>query len=162
MGPMQLFVGGCSLTFETQGSWDVGEGWDDAGLHDLHGVYLEAASAAVMLHLTVLSINRCLQTADGLVALLREQVWGSAPFDIAVESDECRLSVAGTFVVDGERVVREWFVTGGRSLVNAAMVGSKDDVDAWTSAGAQLLATLEITPPSAFGSPEGNQQKAGL
>jgi hypothetical protein len=107
-------------------SIDVGTEWvvdemDPAASEQL-GAYVRSVAHGVYLNVRGQSAGKHPLTSDGMLALLREQNWASAPFD-EWSATENGLSIAlGTFEtvdMNGE-VVIEVFITDGKHVANFA------------------------------------------
>jgi hypothetical protein len=112
----------------------------------LHGIHLVGSHA--QLHVRAFSTNAAELSSSGLLAFLREQVWGSKPFDESVASKGGFTVVAGTFDTNQSeqfRFVREWFITDGERLANVALSGTREAVDASVDSAEQLVASLQFS-----------------
>jgi hypothetical protein len=102
-----------------------------------HGVYLDVRAQEAGGHAL---------TAEGLLALLREQSWASPPFDEWTVTAGPLSIVGGTFetVGMGGEVVLEVFVTDGRSVANLAGPGERSVITAVTPAVQRLAGTVRF------------------
>ncbi len=105
------------------------------------GFYLNVRSQAAGVHPL---------TRDGLVALLREQQWASAPFDEWTSDSGTQVSAGGVFETEGMRgeVVLEVFVTDGHVVVNFAGPADRAVLAAALPAVRRLITTLRFEAPS--------------
>jgi hypothetical protein len=144
---MRVAVAGHNLAVETSDEWVIDEPWSDAPFQEGHGVYLRSVAHGPQIRLRAWSRGDNELTEEGLLGLLREQEAASGPFDEAVYAIGGLIVVAGTFTtaVD-DHVVREYFVTDGSSLANAAMPGSRDQMRAAHASAMQLVGSIRFEP----------------
>lgn len=85
-------------------------------------------------------------TETGLGAVLREQSWGSTPFDTWSLHEGALTVVAGTFATTGMNgeAVLEVYVTDGTYLVNLAGPAPREIIQAGTPAVQRLVRTLRL------------------
>lgn len=144
LGPMRVEVAGQSVWLETGGDWVVAPGWEERRLQETHGLYLRSDAHGAELHVRRQGCAGPL-TSAGLRQLLSEQRWASPPYDEACTVDEGRVIVAGTFdMADDDRVVREWYVTDGRSLASVAMPGGRAVLRDALPSAERLVATIRF------------------
>jgi hypothetical protein len=110
------------------------------------GLFLRSAEHGVYMNVRVQEAGGHPLTKEGLIALLREQSWASAPFDEWVTTAGGITVVGGTFetVGMGGEVVLEVFVTDGRSVVNVAGPGERAVIAAVTPSVQRLVGTLRF------------------
>jgi hypothetical protein len=144
---MRVAIAGHHISVETSDEWDVAEGWTDPAAQQLHGVYLRSASSDAQINVRALpgTMGRHGLTLEGLIALLREQNWARGPFDEVRTVVGNLIVVAGTFEMNRkDLVVREYFVSDGVRLANAAMPGPRESVAAAQSSADRLVLTLRF------------------
>ncbi|MEO7112124.1 MAG: hypothetical protein ABI183_16895 [Polyangiaceae bacterium] len=103
---------------------DLGTEWvvdeiDPAASEQL-GIYIRSVAHGVYLNVRRQSAGQQPLTPDGMLALLREQNWASAPFDEWSATESGLIIIGGTFEtvdMNGE-VVIEVFITDGKSVAN--------------------------------------------
>lgn len=108
------------------------------------GVYLRSTAHGVYFNVRSQNAGRHPLTTDGMLALLREQNWGAAPFDVWTETSGDLIIVGGTFDTVGMNgeVVLEVFVTDGRDVANLAGPGVRERISAVTPAVRELARSL--------------------
>jgi hypothetical protein len=132
------------LSIEPAGEWVADEMPEETLA--AHGLYLRSIDHGVYLNVRAQDGADHPLTPEGLLALLREQAWASAPFDEWTTSSGPVDIVAGTFetVGMGGEVVLETFLTDGRRLANIAGVGERAAIRAVTPAARRLARTLRF------------------
>jgi hypothetical protein len=132
------------LSIEASPEWAADE-MDPKVVAEL-GVYLRSTEHGVYLNLRGQSAGAHPLTREGMVALLHEQNWASAPFDEWVITSGPLAMAGGTFetVGMGGEVVLEVFVTDGRFVANAAAPGDRAVIAAVTPAVQRLASTLRF------------------
>jgi hypothetical protein len=113
---------------------------------DEFGLYLRSTEHGVYLNVRPEEAGGHPLTPDGILALLREQNWASAPFDEWAASSGTLSIVGGTFetVGMGGEVVLEIFATDGRRVANLAGPGERAAITAVTPAAQRLASTLRF------------------
>jgi hypothetical protein len=113
---------------------------------ELHGLYLLSRKHGVYFNVRAHGIGQHPLTRDGLLALLREQSWASAPFDEWVATSGPLTLVGGTFetVGMGGEVVLEVFVTDGHRVANLAGPGERAVIAAVTPSVRDLAGALRF------------------
>ena len=111
-----------------------------------YGLYLRSTEHGVYFTVRAQGAGAHPLTREGLVALLREQSWASAPFDEWVTSSGPLTIVGGTFetVGMGGEVVLEVFVTDGHVVANLAGPGERAVITAVTPSVQRLASTLRF------------------
>jgi hypothetical protein len=143
---VRVDVGG--LTVETAGEWEIVPGWGDPSVARLQDLVLRSVSHGTTVNVRSQAAGDHELTNAGLLALLRDQQWASRPLDEVSKVVGNLTIVAGTFKMAGEkRLVREFFVTDGRALANAAIVGTSDEIAAVAPSAERLLATAHFNEP---------------
>jgi hypothetical protein len=144
---VQVDVGG--LTLDTAGEWEVVPGWGARPVARVHDLVMRSVAHGTVLNVRSQGAGDNDLTNAGLLNLLREQQWASRPFDEASTVVGQLTIVAGTFkMADDKRLVREFFVTDGRALANAAVVGTSAEIDTLTQSVVRLLATARFAEPA--------------
>ena len=118
----------------------------DPKVVDALGVYLRSRVHGVYLNVRGQSVGDHPLTTEGLLAVLREQNWASAPFDEWVVASGALTIVGGTFEtlgMDGE-VVLEVFATDGRIAANLAGPGERAVIAAVTPSVQRLGRSLRF------------------
>ncbi len=110
----------------------------------IHGVYLRSIVYRLQIHVRTQPAGEHALTLRGLFAMLRDQQWASLPFDETTRTIGSLILVAGTFEMQRDEVVREFFITDGRSLANAALPGTRADVAAAAAAAERLVASIRF------------------
>lgn len=120
----------------------------EPGTVDRFGLYLRSAELGVYLNVRAQEAGGHPLTSEGLVALLREQSWASAPFDEWVATSGELTVVGGTFETTGMggEVVLEVFVSDGRAVANLAGPGERAVIAAVTPSVQRLASTLRFVP----------------
>ena len=118
----------------------------DPKVADQLGVYLRSAAYGVYLNVRGQSAGDHPLTAEGLLALLRDQQWASAPFDAWIAADGPLTMVGGTFetVGMGGEVVIEVFATDGRFVANLAGPGERGVIAAVSPSVQRLARSLRF------------------
>jgi hypothetical protein len=113
---------------------------------EVHGLYLRSSKHGVYFNVRAQGAGQHPLTQDGLLALLREQNWGAAPFDEWVATAGTLALVGGTFetVGMGGEVVLEVFVTDGHQVANLAGPGERSVIAAVTPSVQRLALTLRF------------------
>lgn len=111
-----------------------------------HGLYLRSVEHGVYFNVRGQESGGHPLTTGGLMALLREQNWASAPFDEWGITSSLLTLVGGTFeTVDmGGEVVLEVFVTDGRFIANIVGPGDRMVIAAVTPAVQRLAGSLHF------------------
>jgi hypothetical protein len=108
---MRTSLPGCGFSMNLGGEWRVSDGWSDAPLQRLHGVYFRHGDG-LQIHV-VKHVGVVPRSIDDLKALLGQQNWASAPYDeVVVEGDPTMASAL--FKMLPRDIVLEGFVTNGR------------------------------------------------
>ena len=112
---------------------------------DSFGVYLRSKEHGVYLNVRAQSAGDHPLDAEGLLALLREQNWGSPPSDEWTTSGSITV-VGGTFETTdmGGEVVLEVFASDGRAVANLAAPGERAAIVAVIPAVRRLVTTLRF------------------
>lgn len=136
------------LTLETADEWEMVPGWGDPSVARLQDLVLRSVSHGTALNVRSQAAGGRELTNAGLLGLLRDQQWASRPFDeLSTVVGPLRI-VAGTFKMAAEkRLVREFFVTDGRALANAAIVGTREEIATVAQSAERLLATAVFDDP---------------
>ena len=118
----------------------------EPGTVDRFGLYLRSAEHGVYINVRAQEAGVHPLTREGLVALLREQGWASAPFDEWVATSGEMTVVGGTFETAGMggEVVLEVFVTDGHAVANLAGPGERAVIAAATPSVRRLANTLRF------------------
>jgi len=124
---------------------DTADEWVTGVSSEIHGVGLRSVAFGIEIHVRTQPPYEHELTQRGLLALLRDQQWASRPFDETTRVVGSLIVVAGTFEMQGDEVVREFFITDGRSLANAAMPGKRAHVAAAAQAAERLVASIRFT-----------------
>jgi hypothetical protein len=113
------------LSFDPSTEW-VADEMDPKAVESF-GIYLRSSEHGVYVNVRAQEAGGHPLTAEGLLALLREQNWASAPFNEWTVTAGPLTIVGGTFetVGMGGEVVLEVFVTDGRSVANLAGPGER-------------------------------------
>lgn len=113
---------------------------------DSYGLYLRSTEHGVYLNVRAQGAGQHPLTREGMVAILHEQNWASAPFDEWSATDGPLTIVGGTFetVGMGGEVVLEVFVTDGRFVANLAGPGERAVIAAVIPSVQQLAGTLRF------------------
>lgn len=113
---------------------------------ELHGLYVRSRKHGVYFNIRAQGAGPHPLTRDGLLALLREQNWASAPFDEWVATSGTLTLVGGTFetVGMGGEVVLEVFVTDGHAVANLAGPGERTVIAAVTPAVQRLAGSIRF------------------
>ncbi|MBK8998064.1 MAG: hypothetical protein IPM35_20260 [Myxococcales bacterium] len=132
------------LSIEPTADW-VADEMPEETLDEL-GLYLRSTEHGVYLNVRAEGVVHHPLTTDGLLALLCEQNWASAPFDEWTTSSGPISIVGGTFETEGMggEVVLEIFLTDGRRVANLAGVGERTAILAVTPAARRLALTLRF------------------
>lgn len=141
---MRIAIAGQGVSFELGDDWRVEPPWDDALVQRDHGMNLRHVSLGAELHLRGWSLG----TPDprGMLALIAEQRWPLPRFDEETRAEHGIHWAAATWEAP-PWIVREWFLTDGRSIANAALLGrNRTAVRAAADAANQLLLTARFTP----------------
>lgn len=131
-------------------SIDLGEEWlpDEraAELIEDYGVDVRSKTHLIYLNLRRHGAGDHALDAKGLLGILREQNWASAPFNEWTLKSDGLVAVGGTFdtVGMGGEVVTEIFVTDGTSVANLAGVGERSVMALVTPAAQALVKTLRF------------------
>lgn len=141
---MRTSLAGNGFSIDLGGEWAVSEGWSDASLQHVHGVYLRHR-AGLQLHVRRHD-GLAPRTIEGLRAMLLEQNWASPPYAEVIVDGHPKLASA-LFNMLARDVVLEGFVTDGRGLANFAMPGPSDVVIATRPAAEMLLRSLRFEMP---------------
>jgi len=123
---------------------DTADEWVVGLSSEIHGVFLRSVAYGVELHVRTQPAGDHELTPRGLLVMLRDQQWASPPFDETTRVVGSLIVVAGTFEMQRDEVVREFFITDGRSLANAAMPGKRADVAAAAPGAERLVASLRF------------------
>jgi hypothetical protein len=143
---MRIAVAGHAIVLDAADEWSIAPGWEDPSLQETLGVYLCSFEHGVQLHVRAQGSGPFPLTKDGLIELLHDQQWASRPFDEAHTVDGNMAIVAGTFDMDEDQIIREWFVTDGRSLANVAMPLKRARSSAVLASAERLVSTLRFQP----------------
>jgi len=132
------------LSLDAAAEWIADE--MDPKAADSFGLYLRSAEHGVYLNVRAQDAGGHPLTAEGLLALLREQSWASAPFDEWTATSGPLTIVGGTFetVGMGGEVVLEVFVTDGHLVANLAAPGERAVIAAVTPSVQRLAGTLRF------------------
>ena len=138
---MLVAISGHALQLDA-GDWLVEDGWHDAAVQEQHGIYLRRGGA--QLHVRSFNVLEDL-TPKGLLAHLREQKWASRPFEEKTFTVGTLTVVAGTFATHRENeLVREFFVTDGRRVANAALTGTRDALADSLASAERVVASIRF------------------
>lgn len=132
------------VSFDPSDEW-VADAMEPATVAQF-GLYLRSAQHGVYLNVRAQEAGGHPLTREGLVALLGEQSWASAPFDEWVATSGELTVVGGTFETTGMggEVVLEVFVTDGRAVANLAGPGERAVVAAVIPSVRRLANTLRF------------------
>jgi hypothetical protein len=132
------------LSLDSSGEWLADE-MDPKALA-LHGLYLRSRKHGVYFNVRAQEAGQHPLTRDGLLAVLREQSWASAPVDEWVATSGPLTIVGGTFetVGMGGEVVLEVFVTDGHAVANLAGPGERSVVAAVTPSVRRLAGSIRF------------------
>ncbi|MEO6573963.1 MAG: hypothetical protein ABIP89_09000, partial [Polyangiaceae bacterium] len=110
------------------------------------GIYLRSREHGVYLNVRAEEAGPTRLTVEGLLDVLREQNWASAPFDEWVVTAPPLVIVGGTFetVGMGGEVVLEVFVSDGRSIANLAGPGERAVIAAATPSVQRMAQTIRF------------------
>jgi len=141
---MTITLGGHRVCIDPSTEW-IPDEMQPATLDQL-GLYLRSAEHGVYVNVRAQEPSAHRLTTEGLLALLREQGWASAPFDEWLITSGELIVVGGTFetVGMGGEVVLEVFVTDGRSVANLAAPGERAVIAAVTPSVQRLASTLRF------------------
>jgi hypothetical protein len=133
-----------SLSVEPSADWVADE--QDPAVQEQLGLYLRSSEHGVYLNVRAEAARDRVLTTEGLLAVLREQNWASAPFDEWVINAPPLIIVGGTFetVGMGGEVVLEVFATDGRSIANLAGPGERAVIAAVTPSVQRLARSLRF------------------
>lgn len=132
------------LSVEPSAEWVADE--QDPAVREQLGIYLRSSEHGVYLNVRAEETGGRSLTTEGLLGILREQNWASAPFDEWVITAPPLIIVGGTFetVGMGGEVVLEVFATDGRSIANLAGPGERAVITAVTPSVQRLAQSLRF------------------
>jgi len=113
---------------------------------DSFGLYLRSRDHGVYVNVRAQEAGEHPLTGEGLVTILRQQSWASAPFDEWQTTSGPLTVVGGSFetVGMGGEVVLEVFVTDGHFVANLAGPGERAVIAAVTPSVQRLASTLRF------------------
>ena len=132
-------------------SLDLAEEWvvdeTDPKATDTYGFYLRSVQHGVFLNVRAEDPAGHTLTKDGLLAILRQQSWASAPFDEWTLAEGAIIAIGGTFetVGMGGEVVLEVFATDGQRLVNLVGPGERKVIAALVPSVKRLVEKLRLS-----------------
>jgi hypothetical protein len=132
------------LSIDTSDEWLADE--MDPKTLELHGLYLRSSEHGVYFNVRAQGVGQHPLTRDGLLAVLHEQSWASAPFDEWALTSGTLTLVGGTFetVGMGGEVVLEVFVTDGHVVATLAGPGERSVIAAVTPSVQRLASSLRF------------------
>jgi hypothetical protein len=141
---MRIELGDHRVSIDPSTEW-IADEMQPATLDQL-GLFLRSAEHGVYVNVRAQEPGGHPLTSEGLLGLLREQSWASAPFDEWVTTSNEVVVVGGTFetVGMGGEVVLEVFVTDGHTVANLAGPGPRAVIAAVTPAVQRLASTLRF------------------
>ncbi|HEX4339166.1 MAG TPA: hypothetical protein VH062_24835 [Polyangiaceae bacterium] len=133
------------LSLDLSEEWVVDE--TDPKATDAYGVYLRSVQHGVFLNVRAENPDGHTLTKDGLLAILRQQSWASAPFDEWALAEGALTAIGGTFetVGMGGEVVLEVFATDGKRLVNLVGPGERKVIAALVPSVKRLVEKLRLS-----------------
>jgi hypothetical protein len=141
---VRIALAGHRLSFDPRDEWLADE-MDPKAL-ELHGLYLRSIKHGVYFNVHAQRVGQHPLTRDGMLAVLREQSWASAPFDEWVATEGPLTIVGGSFetVGMGGEVVLEVFVTDGDSVANLVGPGERSVIAAVTPSVRRLAGSVRF------------------
>ncbi len=130
------------LSIDPGTEWIVDE--MDPSASEQLGIYVRSVAYGIYLNVRGQSAGEHPLTSNGMLALLREQNWASAPFDEWSAAENDLLIVGGTFETVGMNgeVVIEVFITDGRRVANFAGPAERNVARAITPSVQALAKTV--------------------
>jgi hypothetical protein len=141
---MRIALPAHSISIDPSAEW-IADEMDPKAVAQF-GIYLRSSEHGVYFNVRKQDGGAHPRTTMGLLDLLREQSWASAPFDVWTAASGARSIVGGTFetVGMGGEVVLEVFVTDGHAVANIAGPGERAVIAAVGESVRRLAATLEF------------------
>ena len=141
---MRITVRDHHLSFDPGAAW-IADAMDPATEAQL-GLYVRSVEHGVYLNVRTQGAGDHALTREGMSALLREQAWGSAPFDEWSETRGDLAIAGGTFetIGMGGEVVLEIFVTDGHAVANLAGPGERALIASAAAEARRLARTLRF------------------
>jgi len=146
MAPVRLTICGQGISIDPGDAWVIPEPWTEPRIQREHGVYFRSVPNELQIHVRQEHCSGCDLTSHGLLEMMRRPRWASSPFDEEVVASGPLIVVAATFEMPPDNgivwVVREYLISDGKHLADAAMPGPRAEVELVRASALRLLGSI--------------------